>query len=339
MLAWIYRKFCKIANGKIAHGDERGGFCILKKYTVVVCDFEEEYAIRLMNYINGQSIYGILTLAFTQIDRFKEYLDNHSFDLALIAKEIVQEFGNELGLEQMGEKVVHLCKEESEEGIYKYQPASEIIVELQKMLEKEYQIKQFETKEEQTECKMIGVYSPIGRSGKTNLALAMAKERGSLYIGMEEYSNLTEGRTTMSDFCYWIRKKEEMIIKKVEEQMIIEDEIWKLLSPLTYLDLKELTVDEYAWFFGQLKSSGKFRKIVVDIGCGSLCNYSFFALFHQIFVPILPEISSQKERHFKKVLQFVGLEKSSTRFEYIVVPRENFSHPDMTEFVRKLERK
>lgn len=284
-----------------------------------------------MNYINGNNTYGILALAFTQEDRFREYLENNSFDLALA----VEEFD----VRQVEEKVIRLCKEEGKEGIYKYQPASDIILELQKALEKEYCIKKFESAEESMECRMIGVYSPIGRSGKTNLALALAKETGSLYIGMEEYSNLVEGRTTMSDFCYWIRKKEEMIVRKVEEQMMIEDEVAKLVSPLTYMDLKELTVEEYAWFFEKIKQSGKFHKVVVDIGSGSLCSYSFLGLFHQIFVPILPDISSEKERHFKKVLQFVGLEKSSTKFEYIIVPRKDFRHPDMTEFVRKLERK
>ncbi len=284
-----------------------------------------------MNYINGQNIYGILALAFTQEDRFRQYLEGNSLDLALA----VEDF--DVG--QLEEKVIRLCREEGKEGIYKYQPASEIILEIQKSLEKEYCIRKFENSKQDMECRMLGVYSPIGRSGKTNLALALAKETGSLYIGMEEYSNLIEGRTTMSDFCYWIRKKDEMIIRKVEEQIIIEDEVAKLVSPLTYMDLKELTVEEYAWFFEKIKQYGKFRNIVVDIGSGSLCSYSFLALFHQIFVPILPDISSEKERHFKKVLQFVGLEKSSTKFKYIIVPRQDFRHPDMTEFVRNLERK
>lgn len=284
-----------------------------------------------MNYINGQNTYGILALAFTKEDRFREYLENNSFDLALASEEF------DVG--QIEEKLIRLCKEDGREGIYKYQPASDIIREIQNFLEKEYHIKKIEYTQEDMQCRMIGVYSPIGRSGKTNLALALAKETGSLYIGMEEYSNLVEGRTTMSDFCYWIRKKEEMIVRKVEEHTIMEDEVAKLASPLTYMDLKELTVEEYAWFFEKLKQCGKFHKIVVDIGSGSLCSYSFFALFHQVFVPILSDISSEKERHFRRVLQFVGLEKSSTKFEYIIVPRQDFRHPDMTEFVRSLERK
>ncbi len=310
---------------------EREGIYILKKYTVAVCDFEEEYAVRLMNYMNGQTTYGILALAFTNEDRFREYLENNSLDLALMAEEFEGR--------QMEDKVVHLCKEEGREGIYKYQPASEIIAKIQMILEKENRVKNFDVKGEIAQCKMIGIYSPIGRSGKTSFALAMAKEKGSLYIGMEEYSDLVEGRTTMSDFCYWIRKKEEMIVRKVEEQMVVEDEVCKLVSPLTYMDLKELTVDEYAWFFDKLKTSGKFRKIVVDIGVGSLCSYSFLSLFHQVFIPTLPEISPEKERHFKKVLQFVGLEKSSTKFEYIIVPRQDFRHPDMANFVRRIEEK
>lgn len=284
-----------------------------------------------MNYINGQNTYGILALAFTKEDRFIEYLENNSFDLALASEEF------DVG--QIEEKVIRLCKEDGKEGIYKYQPASDIIREIQNFLEKEYHIKKIEYTQEDMQCRMIGVYSPIGRSGKTNLALALAKETGSLYIGMEDYSNLVEGRTTMSDFCYWIRKKEEMIVRKVEEYTIMEDEVAKLVSPLTYMDLKELTVEEYAWFFEKLKQCGKFHKIVVDIGSGSLCSYSFLALFHQVFVPILSDISSEKERHFRRVLQFVGLEKSSTKFEYIIVPRQDFRHPDMTEFVRSLERK
>lgn len=284
-----------------------------------------------MNYINGKSGYGILALAFTQEDRLREYLEKNKIDLALACEEF------DMG--ESAKKVIRLCKEDGKGGIYKYQPASDIILELQKALEKEYCVKKVESIEEYRGCRLIGIYSPIGRSGKTNLALALAREAGSLYIGMEEYSDLVEGRTTMSDFCYWIRKKEGMIVRKVEEHMKIEEGVCKLVSPLTYMDLKELTVDEYDWFFEKIKQSGKFRKIVVDIGSGSLCSYSFLTLFDKIFVPILPEISSGKERHFKKVVQFVGLEKSGVKFEYIVVPRQDFNHIEMTEFVSSLERK
>lgn len=149
---------------------KREGVCILKKYTVAVCDFEEEYAVRLMNYINGQTTYGILALAFTDENRFREYLENNSLDLALIAEEFE--------VEQMEDRVIPLCREEGREGIYKYQPASKIIAKVQMILEKEYRVKDSKVKGEIAPCKMIGVYSPIGRSGKTNLALAMAKEKG-----------------------------------------------------------------------------------------------------------------------------------------------------------------
>ncbi len=306
-----------------------------------------------MNYINGQSQWGILALAFTKKDKFEKYVEEHNLDLVLK--------GEELDIKDYDGKVVNLCKDERREGIYKYQLAREIIVEIQKHLESQFQIQKAEKVEEKererdTICKMIGVYSPFGRSGKTSLALALARGEKTLYIGMEDYSELVEGRTTMSDFCYWIRKKEEMIVRKVEEQMVFEDEVYKLLSPITYMDLKELNVEEYRWFFEKIKQSGKFLKIVVDIGSGCLCSYSFFTLFDQVYIPIIGkkdeegdgykrgeektqlETLQKKERHFRRVLQFTGLDKTDTKFQYVTMPKQDIQYVDMTEFIRKLER-
>ncbi len=307
---------------------------------------EEEYAVRLMNYINGQSQWGILALAFTKRDKFKDYVKEHSLDLVLK--------GEELDIKDYDGKVVNLCKEEGRDGIYKYQLAREIILEIQQCLESRFQVQKVEKKEKESDikCKMIGVYSPVGRSGKTSLALALAKGEKNLYIGMEDYSDIVEGRTTMSDFCYWIRKKEEMIVRKVVEQMIFEDDVYKLVSPITYMDLKELNVEEYRWFFEKIKQSGRFQKIVADIGVGSLCSYSFLALFDDVYVPILGntnvddikdirdigdiknignisnisnlETIREKEKHFKKILEFTGLSKTDTNFKYVTMSGQDF---------------
>lgn len=287
---------------------------MLKKYTVAICDFEEAYAIRLMNYMNGQEACKILALTFTKEEKLQQYLEQNGVDCILA----VEQFD----VKNTDKKVVALCTEEGKEGIYKYQPAGDIISEMMGILEKEHSIKTSEKTPIDGECRMIGIYSPIGRSGKTSLALALAREEGGLYIGMEEYSCVEES-TTMSDVCYWIRKREEMIEKKVEECAVKEGNVWKLLSPFTYMDLKEMTVEEYAWFFEKIRQSGRFQKVIVDIGCGSLWDYSFLSLFHQVFVPILPEISREKEMHFRKVLQFVGLEKAKTTFTYVVVPPQS----------------
>ena len=46
------------------------------------------------------------------------------------------------------------------------------------------------------DVEVIGVYSPIGRSGKTTFAITLgqvlAKEKETLYINMEEFSALSK---------------------------------------------------------------------------------------------------------------------------------------------------
>ncbi len=73
------------------------------------------------------------------------------------------------------------------------------------------------------EMRIIGIYSPVGRTQKTSFALTMgqilAKERAVLYLNMESYSieRLLECSYDrgMSDILYYARQENQGIIYKL----------------------------------------------------------------------------------------------------------------------------
>lgn len=170
---------------------------------------------------------------------------------------------------------------------------------------------------------LVAVYSPIGRCGKTALALHIVRnERFGkwLYIGMEDYGFL-EGKAdstgldhiSSDNFLYYVkeRNQEKLHFLFNSEQRIIP-------SAFSPFDTKQINEADLKWLFAILQQMEMYSGIIFDIGTGILQNLEWLVLFDYILVPFLPEEGSMgKMEHFKDLVAAHDLEGLREKMEFL----------------------
>lgn len=311
----------------------------LKSYKVAICDTEPSFTIALMNYINRNAGIPILAMAFTGVEQLQEYLRQHETDMIVVDEAMVlgaaaadrscgklsdeilasvpvllllrsgehpEGSGEVIGRSANGmagglsdglagevaDKMVGKVK-----GISKYSPASVLV---KKMLEVLGQKRTFIGSGQ--EGVAIGIYSPIGRSGKSRLAGALceywsgqpenpsvddiAMSGRTLYLGMEEYG--PEG-TAMETVLYYLKQRSEnlsMQLKALAQTKMGYDFI---PSAGCYQELRELSAEDMEWLLQTICREGYYGHVAADIGSGSLAELKCLLAFDVIYMPYLQE--------------------------------------------------
>ncbi len=217
--------------------------------------------------------------------------------------------------------------EEDECEIFKYQCADRIIrVIFEAYVEK--------TGENVTRnlCKergrLVAVYSPIHRVGKTQFALALGKEyaRGkrSLYLNLEEYAGFCdvacEGMN-LGDLLYYIKQGSGnlgMHLQSAVRQMEELDYIWPI--PMA-TDLKAVTADEWKQLISEILQYSVYEIIVLDIGESVQGLFEILSMCDRVYMPILEDdISDRKIRQYERNLEQLKLEKLTRITHRFVMP-------------------
>ncbi len=300
----------------------------MKSYKVAICDTEPSFTIALMNYINRNAGIPILAMAFTGVEQLQEYLRQHETDMIVVDEAMVSEavaanqscgkLSDEI-LESVPVLLLLRSGEHPEEsgevisrstngmtcgikGISKYSPASVLV---KKMLEVLGQKRTFIGSGQ--EGVAIGIYSPIGRSGKSRLAGALCEywsgqsenpsvddivmSGRTLYLGMEEYG--PEG-TAMETVLYYLKQRSEnlsMQLKALAQTKMGYDFI---PSAGCYQELRELGAEDMERLLQTICREGYYRQVVADIGSGSLAELKCLLAFDVIYMPYLQEQETQQ---------------------------------------------
>ena len=195
--------------GMTAFFDERGH---RMKRILAVYDVDPFYAQRFAEVANQRENIPFTVMAFTSMERLKNYVKEHQVELLLINSQVGQEEIRQLGIS----RVVSLTEGEGTDAdyeypsVYKYQSSAGIIREVIACYSE--RTKEIYSAESGTPARIIGVYSPVGRCLKTSFALTMgqlmASDRRVLYITLEDYSGMAamtgeEYKNDLSDVLYY----------------------------------------------------------------------------------------------------------------------------------------
>lgn len=303
----------------------------MKRCKVAICDEEVDYAFRLMNYINNQPDNPCMAMAFTNQDNLIQYMDNNSIELLIAGDNIdlqTPETVPTLWLTD-GDDIIH------QGSLYKYQPADEIVSVVMEHIS--YQSAPYV--KSQSKQQVVAIYSPIGRCGKTNLALALCHHRGnqSLYVGFEEYSSLADGSQPTEELLYYIKQQDKNILNRLHHLTSLDGHCRMIQSPSCYLDIRQIASTDLEWFIGQLNNESYYQTVVFDLGVGSIADYNIFSLFDTIYFPILSNAVSQiKINHFYEFLNKSNLLHLKERIHEIQLPDEDYNSVSMKELVSAL---
>ncbi len=332
-----------------------GGVKKFMRKLMAVYDEDPVYAQRLADYVNQKEKLPFGAMAFSSLERLKEYLAEHPAEILLVGE------GSAGMVENLGVKQVMILREgevveEKEAGssIYKYQSGSGIMREVMAA----YCCTQPEPSLSllAKRAVVMGVYSPIGRCGKSALALTMAQVLGRnfsvLYMNLEEYSGFSrlvdEGfQRDLSDVLYLYRQGTFNWLKL--KTMIYQWGGIDYIGPARYgEDLDLVPPEEMGGLIGRIAGESGYERLVVDLGRCGRGSMALLDACDVIYMPVREDWASQaKLEEFEEYVSLADDSRVREKIQKLSLPqirlagrRENYGDQllwgELGDFVRRL---
>lgn len=306
----------------------------MQQFKVGICEIENNYMLGLMAQINSDMSNCFIAIAFSAKEALMEYLETGTLDLLMVPEGFRLDATDR---DSYGGRLIYMTDEsivEPEPGyisIYKYQKVSSIIKTLNSII-----VGSENTLKDKL-YKVYAVVSPVGRSGKTKLAMALCSNdevRGGLYIGCEEYGY--RDVNTMADIMFLVKSRSDGLVDFLEGSVetVEGSNMGMIRSALSYQDIREMEREDFSWFIDRLVEWGRYTTIVFDIGGGALSDVEIFRCFHRIFMPVLNDtISIRKLDAFDAMLERKHMDKTRRAITRVNVPDCEFEEPEMLRLV------
>ena len=163
---------------------------------------------------------------------------------------------------------------DSGKEIYKFQSGDDIIREVMAVYSEIPGIRPNTAGSVDQSRRIIGVYSPVGRCGKTCLALAigqiLAKEEKVLFVTLDTFTGFTgllneRWKRDLSDLIYYYKQERFHIVRLNSLVYYLGDMAW--IPPIRIpQDYAQLTAQEMADLMERILREGNYTTLVLDIG-------------------------------------------------------------------------
>lgn len=315
---------------------------------VVLVSKDILYSERLTNLLNRNSLlpYKIQNLDLSKIS----ILDLEEDILLILELELV-----ELGLIDIKKadknKILFLVEERyiknkiedinQENIIYKYQSYKVIQA---KILDKLSGLEHIDMLGITSKSKLISVYSPINRIGKSlfcrQLAHFLSREQKVLYISFDLYTSLEEAkasRVSFSDILYTYIKSNFNVLK-LKKIIDIEENLHIIKTFSHISDIFSLKEEEYLKFLKKLIESMDYEYIIID--WGDFCYYLETELepSYKFIIPYIDDAYSKLKLEAFKYLRKEELQKYEAKITYLRFDEKTKSEEEVKKFIKeKLE--
>ena len=298
---------------------------------LAICDEEKQYALKLMEAFSERKNLGFQIHAFSGVDELMQFAARTPMEILLITGRLMSEKFHDFSIG----KIILLSDGEvyeefsDYESIYKYQSAEHILKEVL-CYYAEYAKPVAGMFHGKKEFEVYGVYSPIGRCGKSALARALAgnfgKRNKTLLLDLQSYSAFLEQLSDeelwdLADLIYFLRQGKNTFLYKLGS-IVKSCGIYDYILPMkTPGDLRSVTLSEWTELLEKLATDSDYQTIILDFG-NEVCG--LFGLLGQctkVYAPVfMDEDSKRKMRNFEMVLKNENYERVFDSMEKIVLP-------------------
>lgn len=325
---------------------------------MAVYDVDKVYAERFADFINEKGKIPFSVIAFTSIEKLKEYISLNKVEILLINAASITE---ELESLPVG-KVVRLSDGEAvptetkHSYVYKYQAADSLIREVISCYGEEVQSEQIDGINKRSS--VMGVYSPVGRCLKTSFSLTLgqllSRDNKVLYLNFEKYSGFSklmneEFNMDLADIMYFYKQGNWNCLQLNRAVYTIGnlDYIPPVRCPE---DMQQISPEELAEFTKLLASGSQYEIIILDLGEIGKRVTELLKICDVVYMPVKDDcVSAAKVEEFEEYLQAIGEDKLCAGIQKLKLPyysnfgrRENYIEQllwgELGDYVRKLMR-
>lgn len=284
---------------------------------IAIYDTDFDYANSLANYFRLKGCLSSEIVVFTKTTSFNEFIKEHSIDILLISRELLDTVSSAF----LGRNMYILCssKNFSYDGaghcLYRFSSAEDILQETMACYEPDGMMPAI-TFTGTTKSQLIGIYSPVCRCGKTSFSISLAIQysihSSCLLLCMDEASPLKyllhtdTHKKTLDDLLYYFLQTphsfESKLISIVQSLCGVD-----VIPPSQKLAIySELTPSDWVRFLQALAEMGRYEYIIIDLGTVSPVH-PLLTAFNHLYVPTISddEYSVDKIAVFKEFLHNV----------------------------------
>lgn len=314
----------------------------MSEKNLVICDREVRYANGLGENIAEREDLAVKVYVCSNLERVLELAKDKRIHIFIVDEQFAYTQRTQIGANQIfvlaRGKVADLGEEEW--AIGKYQCADEIIREV-------FEFYVDRTKENvmrsmnKERAKLLAVYSPIHRVGKTSFAIALGKEcakkKKVLYLNLEEYAGFDERKEeelNLGDLLYYLKQGSGNLGIRLKSTTKKADEL-DVVSPIPIvLDLKEVTWNEWEVLIEEILENSVYEIVILDVGESIQGLFQLLEMCDRVYMPVLDDdISARKMQQYQKNVEQLKLEKLKRITYQFVMPQsiEEFAKIRMKE--------
>lgn len=290
----------------------------MNEQNLVICDRDFRYANGLGENVMERRELALKVHTCTNLESLMQFSATHKIHILIIDESYTQTERAQTGAEKIFVLTKTSCKDltKEEKAIYKFQCADLILAEIFETYCENGSpllLKQMKKKKR----KLVAVYSPIHRIGKTTFALAFAKEiarnERTLYLNLEEYAGAghrfarAEGRN-LADLLYYMRQEEETLGMRISMMLRKIEELDYIPPILLSSDLKDISEEEWCDLLERIRDETVYETIVLDLSESVQGLFSILKKCDCIYMPVLEdELSTAKITQFEEQLEQLEL--------------------------------
>lgn len=287
---------------------------------LVICDPEEGYAQALAMYIMQRRELAVQVQVCKTISQTLMLVRQTEIHLLLMSDEFDKEERKQITAEKkflLGTRVDRSLQE-GETWLYKYQSGERIVEELIRECGSEDSEKGIFCKSRrQRHSRVIGIFSPVHRIGKTTYALKLGEElavsENVLYLNLEIYGGIgghfEEGEQTLSDVLYYARQEKGNLGLLLATVVRHRKKLDYVLPMSVAEDIKNVRAEEWTGLICRILEQSIYDVLILDIDEGLPEVYRLLQACTEIHMPWVPgRYAEAKLCQFEKEASLLGYE-------------------------------
>lgn len=284
---------------------------------LVICDPETDYAARLAAFLNEKKELAFQVKTCRSLKQMQALQEEMSVEVLLISGEYTKEQRQTVNASRI---IVLTVKEEEDTGdgqayVFKYQSGDEIYAQIIKICAADNAegILNIRKKEK---GKIIGIYSPVHRTGQTTFAIEkgreLSKEQNVLYLNLEAFAGFgghfpEERNRNLSVLLYYIKQESGnpgLLLPTLVKQM---GELYYIPPAAFPEDLKAVTAEEWIQLFYEILKSSIYDVLVLDLGECIQGLYRILSICDTVYLPEADdEFAAAKIKQYEETLWQLG---------------------------------
>lgn len=287
---------------------------------LIICDPEEKYAQALADYLMQKKELAFQVRVCSSMTYLLETEENTRIDILFISEEYP---AKERRLAHAGRVFVltgngHGDVEEGEHALYKYQSGEKILEEMLRVCQDLYRSEDiFRNVGKKGQVKIIGIFSPVHRTGKTTYALKLGEElavsENVLYMNMEVYGGVgghfdREG-LTLSDLLYYAGQERGNLGLFLATMVCHKGNLDYVLPMGMSEEIKEVRTSEWLELIQKILEQSIYETVILDLDEAVSGIYKILEICTEIYMPTTGDACAEaKIRQFEQEAELLGKE-------------------------------